>query len=103
MKARFLALAALAVVSLLKTDGASAAIACQTPYGVFLIPQFTDLASVPCTNGFVVGYTVHLPSALPNWSTPTPPLLGQMQHRGHRSTNPLRRLEKRLRDRLPRW
>ncbi len=67
MNARFPALVLLAAVSLAKSGDVSAAIACQTPYGVFAIPQFTYLAGVPCTNGYYVGHTVILPPPPPVW------------------------------------
>lgn len=47
--------------AVLTTSSASAAVACQTPFGVVPIPQFTYFAGVPCTNGYVSGFTVILP------------------------------------------
>lgn len=60
MKAQFSALV-FAAVAAMATSNASAAVACQTPFGVVPIPQFTYFAGVPCTNGYVSGLTVILP------------------------------------------
>ena len=60
MKAQFSALV-FAAASAMATSNASAAVACQTPFGVVPIPQFTYFAGAPCTNGYVSGFTVILP------------------------------------------
>lgn len=63
----------LAIAAVMATSNASAVVACQTPVGMVPIPQFTYMAGVPCTNGYVNGFTVHMPPPQ-MFGFPPPPL-----------------------------
>jgi len=79
MKAKFSALVFAAAAAAMATSDASAAVACQTPFGVVPIPQFTYFSGVPCTNGYVSGLTVILPPPPPVFVPP--PVHGGHFHR----------------------